>query len=59
MGLAYGWSEEIFIAKSRQETPAGRAYENLCLGCDAFHAEKLGPVIAAARERRRAAAAAG
>lgn len=55
MGLAYGWSEEQFIAKSKTLTLAGRPYENLCIGCDRFHEEVLGPVLAAARARRQAA----
>jgi len=36
MGLAHGWSEELFLEKSR----AGD-YQNLCLGCDRFHEEVL------------------
>lgn len=54
MGIAHGWSMDRFIEKSRTVTPAGRPYQNLCIGCDAFHAEVLGTVIAQARERRRA-----
>ena len=53
MGIAHGWSVDTFIAKSRTTTPAGRPYQNLCIGCDAFHAEVLGPVLERARERRR------
>ncbi|BBF91441.1 hypothetical protein BLTE_01260 [Blastochloris tepida] len=53
MGLSYGWFEETFLERSRTVTPAGRPYENLCIGCDAFHREVLGPVIEAARQRRR------
>lgn len=53
MGIAQGWSVEKFIEKSRTTTPAGRPYQNLCIGCDAFHAEVLGPVLERARERRR------
>lgn len=41
MGLAHGWSEEEFRAKSRVLLPSGRVYENLCIGCDRFHEEKL------------------
>ena len=57
MGLAYGWSIENFLARSRTRTPGGKPYANLCIGCDAFHEEMLGPVIDAARNRRRAARA--
>jgi len=36
-------------------TPNGTPYQNLCIGCDRFHEQLLGPVLAAARARRRAA----
>jgi hypothetical protein len=55
MGLAHGWSEETFIARSRTTTPDGAPFQNLCIGCDRFHEQVLGPVLAAARERRMAA----
>ncbi len=55
MGVAYGWSEGEFLARSVTTTPAGEAYRNLCVGCDRFHEEVLGPVIEAARAKRRAA----
>lgn len=55
MGIAHGWSEEDFVAKSRTLRPDGAPYENLCIGCDLFHEQVLGPVLAAARERRRVA----
>src|SRR5262252_2816956 len=54
MGLAYGWSIEDFLARSRTRMPGGKPYANLCIGCDAFHEEMLGPVIDRARARRRA-----
>lgn len=54
MGLAYGWSEERFIAESSAITPKGEPYANLCIGCDRFHEAVLGPVIEAARNRRAA-----
>lgn len=41
MGIAHGWSVERFVAKSRVTVPDGRAYQNLCVGCDAFHREVL------------------
>jgi hypothetical protein len=53
MGIAAGWSVDKFIEKSRTTTPAGRPYQNLCIGCDAFHAEMLGPVLERALQRRR------
>ena len=55
MGIAYGFSEQDFIAQSRTRRPDGAAYENLCIGCDRFHAQVLGPVLEEARQRRRAA----
>lgn len=52
MGLAAGWSEADFRAKSCTTTPQGREYANLCIGCDRFHEEVLVPRIAQARARR-------
>ena len=52
MGVSRGWSEAEFLRRSRTATPQGRAYENLCIGCDRFHQEVLGPVLAEARARR-------
>ena len=43
MGLSRGWSEEMFIEKSRTMTPDGKPYANLCIGCDRFHEEVLMP----------------
>ena len=54
MGLAHGWSEERVHRRSRaRRTPHGTPYQNLCIGCDRFHEEVLGPVLEA---RARAAA---
>ena len=53
MGLSSGWSEATFVAKSRTLTPAGKIYRNLCIGCDRFHDEMLGPVLEEAQRRRR------
>jgi hypothetical protein len=58
MGLAHGWSVERFLERSRSLTPQGEVFGNLCLGCDAFHEEVLGPVIADLRARRLAGRAA-
>ena len=41
MGVEHGWSEEKFIEKSRTALASGKVYENLCVGCDAFHREVL------------------
>ncbi|WP_204251153.1 radical SAM/SPASM domain-containing protein [Elioraea rosea] len=58
MGLTHGWSLETFLEKSRTTDPKGRAYANLCIGCDRFHDEVLKPRIEAAAARRRARIAA-
>ena len=55
MGIAQGWSVEQFLERSKTTTTSGRPYQNLCIGCDAFHDEVLGPVLDRARARRRAA----
>ena len=56
MGVAHGWTAEMFAEKSRTVTPTGKPYANRCIGCDRFHEEVLAPVIAAARTRRAAVA---
>ena len=55
MGLAHGWSEAAFVERSATTTPKGEPYQNLCIGCDRFHEQVLGPILEAARLRRRAA----
>lgn len=57
MGISQGWSVETFLERSKTTTPTGRPYQNLCIGCDAFHDELLGPVLDRARARRRNARA--
>jgi hypothetical protein len=57
MGIAYGWDEAKFVARSTTLTPQGSTYRNLCIGCDRFHAEVLGAVVEEARLRRRSARA--
>ncbi|MBC7927292.1 MAG: radical SAM/SPASM domain-containing protein [Bryobacteraceae bacterium] len=42
MGIVHGWTVEKFYQKSRVVLPSGREYQNLCIGCDAFHNEALG-----------------
>jgi len=59
MGIGQGWSEETFLERSTTTATSGRPYRNLCIGCDRFHEEMLGPVLEAARQRRRAAKAVG
>jgi len=55
MGLQAGWSVDDFLERSLTTTPSGQPYRNLCVGCDRFHEEVLGPRIAAARLRRQGA----
>jgi hypothetical protein len=57
MGLAHGWDVARFLEASRTKTPQGADYANLCIGCDEFHREVMGPVLAAAKARRLAARA--
>lgn len=55
MGLAHGWDVDTFLARSETRTPGGLPYQNLCIGCDRFHEEVLGPRLLLLREQRRAA----
>jgi hypothetical protein len=49
MGIRYGWSVEKFLDKSLITLPSGKTYQNLCIGCDAFHEGVLmaasGPLV--------------
>jgi len=42
MGISHGWSVERFLERSKVTLASGRTYQNLCVGCDAFHREVLG-----------------
>ena len=55
MAIGYGWTYQDFLAQSRTRRPDGAAYANLCIGCDRFHEQVLGPVLEEARQRRRTA----
>ncbi|MGM0631632.1 MAG: SPASM domain-containing protein, partial [Pseudomonadota bacterium] len=55
MGLTQGWSVEDFVDASATTTASGRPYRNLCIGCDAFHRQVLGPQLAQLRAERLAA----
>lgn len=57
MGVAYGWDEARMNAAAVTTLPDGRPYQNLCIACDRFHADVLGPILAQARARRLGAAA--
>jgi len=52
MGLTLGWSTDRFLGRCKTVTPKGEAYVNLCIGCDAFHTEVLGPIIENIRTAR-------
>jgi hypothetical protein len=54
MGISYGWSADLFLSRSRTTTPGGQLYQNLCIGCDRFQAEVLGPVLGQLRAERLA-----
>lgn len=54
MGIAEGWGLRRYLDACSTRTPDGRPYRNLCIGCDAYHEQMLGPVLARARARRRA-----
>ncbi|MGY6634579.1 MAG: SPASM domain-containing protein [Alkalilacustris sp.] len=55
MGLAHGWDMARFLDESRTTTPQGAPYRNLCIGCDRFHAQVLGPELDRLRAARLAA----
>jgi len=55
MGVAMGWDVARFLEESRTVTPQGAPYRNLCIGCDRFHEQVLGPVIDRLRAERLAA----
>ncbi len=54
MGLTHGWDVDRFLAESTAETPSGKPYRNLCIGCDRFHEQVLGPVLDELRQKRLA-----
>jgi hypothetical protein len=54
MGVKYGWSVARFLERSRTIAPGGHPYQNLCIGCDRFQAEVLGPMLAKLRAERLA-----
>lgn len=53
MGVSHGWDVDTYLQRCETTTVSGRPYRNLCIGCDRFHAEVLGPVIEELREVRR------
>jgi hypothetical protein len=54
MGEWAGWSRDAFRTASATIDPKGRAFENLCIGCDAFFEAQLGDVVREIRTKRLA-----
>ena len=54
MGIEHGWDVGRFLEESRTETVSGQPYQNLCIGCDRFHEQVLGPVLDDLRRARLA-----
>ena len=52
MGLSHGWDEARYRAACNTTTPDGEPYANLCIGCDQFHREVLGPILQSRRNTR-------
>lgn len=55
MGLAQGWDLGRFLEESRTTRPDGQPYRNLCIGCDRYFAQVLGPELQRLRAERLAA----
>jgi hypothetical protein len=58
MGLSVGWSRDDYRAAAAVTDPKGRQFANVCIGCDAFFAARLGDDLAAIRAARMAKLAA-
>ena len=54
MGLASGWSREEYRAASHVADPKGRSFANVCIGCDAYFAQRLGGELERLRAERLA-----
>ncbi len=54
MGLNAGWRREQYRAASEVVDPKGRTFANVCIGCDAYFAARLGDDLAAIRAERLA-----
>jgi hypothetical protein len=57
MGEAAGFGRDAFRRAATVTDPTGRALANVCLGCDAYFAERLGAELARIRAARLAARA--
>jgi len=58
MGESLGVSAGQMAELSKTQTPKGRAYQNLCVGCDKVFEHHLAPILAELAEKRRAKRAA-
>jgi hypothetical protein len=58
MGLSVGWSRDDYRAAATVTDPQGRKFANVCIGCDAFFATRLGDDLAVIRAARMAKLAA-
>lgn len=54
MGLEMGWTREDYRTASTTTDPKGRAFANVCIGCDVFFKEKLSAEISRIRDARLA-----
>jgi len=54
MGEAFGWARDDFRRAATMTDPTGRPASNVCLGCDAFFAHKLGAITNDLRAKRLA-----
>jgi len=45
MGLNLDWSVPQFLDACHTTTPDGSGYSNICIGCDSFFRDHLGPVL--------------
>ncbi|HRE61080.1 MAG TPA: SPASM domain-containing protein [Micropepsaceae bacterium] len=54
MGLEMGWTREDYRNASTTTDPKGRAFANVCIGCDVFFKEKLSAEITRIRNARLA-----
>ena len=52
MGIHHGWDVGKFIEQSCVSSARGEVYQNLCIGCDRFHEQVLGPVLESLRCQR-------
>lgn len=54
MGELDGWQEADYLDACHTQSPTKENYANICIGCDKFHQEVLGPRLETLRGQRRA-----